>query len=186
MINPRNKSQLFLLLFFSTAVFGLMSCKDYNEKKSTVTEQTGNVKDSVHLDYSPHIRFDNIEQIYRDTSSTKWTDKGSFDWLYFEPGKIFFDFNPSCGYWFPTILKENKIIFYWARNMNCNFRRGLDTSFKGVKSPKIGDMFGEALLVNDTTIQINYYHKEWVRRINEAEYATIDTLFPSVFRIIHL
>jgi len=131
-------------------------------------------------------RFRSIKQVYEDSNSTKWTDEGSFWWLYFESGKVFFDFNPSCGYWFPAELKDERIVFYWSSNMNCNFNRGLDTSFDGIKSPKKEKPFGEVMLVNDSTIRISYYFEDWVRMINEAERKTIDTLFPSTFKVMRL
>ncbi len=180
-----NMNHMVRLLLYISTILPFLSCNN-DPKNNTILKERGiNVKDTERLELKP-IRFNDIEQIYRDTSSTKWTDKGSFDWLYFEPGKIYFDFNPSCGYWFPTILKKDRIIFYWAKNMNCNFHRGLDTTFQGIKSPKIGDMFGEVLLLDDTTIQVNYSFKEWVKRINEAQHRTIDTLFPSIFKVLDL
>src|SRR2546422_5040926 len=104
----------------------LISCVgNNNSHHNQPGEQRRRLKviDTAFKDVGNVIRFKSINQLYQDTSSTKWTDEGSFWWLYFEPGKVFFDFNPSCGYWFPTRLIKDKIVFYWANNMNCTFNR---------------------------------------------------------------
>ncbi len=163
-------------LLITVATICVLSCEQKNEQILNVNDQN---KAASEVTLS-------IEQLYNDTNSITFTDEGSFWLLYFEPGKVFFDFNPSCGYWFPSYLKNEKIIFNWATNMNCNFDRGLNQSFKGITSPKLGEPFGEILLENDTTLRINYYYKDWVKKVNEAEHLTIDTLFPSKFNIIHL
>jgi len=165
---------VFALLSFVT----LVGCEAGDKSKEKHSAKNGQVVKINSGADSSYVRFASIKQVYEDGNGTKWTDKGSFWWLYFASGKVFFDFNPSCGYWFPAELKSDKIIFYWARNRDCTFDRGLNATFKGVESPESGKAFGEICLINDTTIRINYFYKDWVKRVNEAERESIDTLFP--------
>ena len=79
-----------------------------------------------------------------------------------------------------------KIVFYWEKVFNCNFNRGLLASFKGIKNPEIHKEFGELYYLNDSTIKVNYYYKDWINAINNLEKSTIDTLFPSTFKRIIL
>jgi hypothetical protein len=127
-----------------------------------------------------------IQDIEKDSILTAWTDEGSFWLLRFEPNKVIYEFNPSCDYWFPSKIINNEIIFYWALNPNCNFNRGLKRRYKNIANPEIGKPFGKVKIVNDTTLTVNYYYKDWIKKINEDEYKTIDTLFPSKFKKIHL
>ncbi len=114
-----------------------------------------------------------------------WTDKGSFYALFFDTNKVEFAFNPSCGYCFPSKIIDNEIIFYWALNPNCTFDRGLERKYPNIKNPKIGEPFGKIKMLSDTTFMIEYYYKDWVKKMNEDEYKTIDTLFPSYFYRIY-
>ena len=176
-----------LLYLLLASEFQLCKAKSGKHATAVVDNPTTLVvKETSLKKTNENVGFNSLQQLYQDTSSVKWTDAGSFWWLYFEPGKVSFDFNPSCGYWFTTKLEKGKIVFYWAQNMNCNIHRGLDATFKNIQSPKIGKAFGEIYLINDTTIQIVYNYKDWVRKVNEKEHATIDTLFPNLFKIVRL
>lgn len=126
-----------------------------------------------------------VTKLYSDSGTYAFTDAGSFWLLYFQDSAVCFDFNPSCGVSFPANIHESKIIFNWSKNMNCNFDRGLNKTFKNVQTPEIGKPFGEFYLVNDSIGVVKYYYQDWVNKINEEEKRTIDTLFPTRFRLIH-
>ncbi len=113
-----------------------------------------------------------------------WSDDGSFYVLAFEPNQVHFIFNPTCGYWFPSKIINNEIIFYWELNPDCVFDRGLEIKYLNIENPEIGKPFGKIKMINDTTLYISYFYQEWVKKINEYEKESIDTLFPSVFRKI--
>ncbi len=110
-----------------------------------------------------------------------WTDKGSFYALFFELNKVYFQFNPTCIYWFPSKIINNEIIFYWALNPDCVFDRGLEKTYLNIENPTTGKPFGKIKLLSDTTFIIDYYYADWVKKINEEQYKYIDTLFPSYF-----
>jgi hypothetical protein len=168
---------LFLLLFLAA----LAACRENGNADFQAKAENNTATATEHT-----VRFKSIRQVYNDTASTKWTDAGSFWWLYFEPGKVWFDFNPSCGYWFPARPEDNRIVFYWALNSSCTFNRGLDTAFAGIQQPVKEKPFGQVTLVNDTTLRVDYFYEDWVRKVNECQRESIDTLFPSVFRIMRL
>ncbi len=117
-------------------------------------------------------------------NSIAWTDGGSFYLLIFEPNKVHFIFNPTCAYWFPSKIKENEIIFYWEMNEDCIFNRGLSKTFQNIENPEIGKPFGKIKLLNDSTLFIDYYYTDWIKKINTEEFVSIDTLFPSFFKKI--
>ena len=123
-----------------------------------------------------------LRELYNDSGSINFTDKGSFWLLNFRVGKIYFEFNPSCEYGFPARLDSNRIVFFWDDDKNCNFERGLHSGFSGVRSPIIGEPFGEVYRLDDSTLYIKYLYSDWIRRINDQERKSIDTLFPAVFR----
>lgn len=127
-----------------------------------------------------------IENLYSGTDESTWSDEGSFWLLYFKKNQIVFEFNPSCSATFPTKISHKKIVFYWEKNFNCNFNRDLSTSFQGIKNPEIHKEFGELYYIDDSTLTVNYYYKDWINAINNLEKSTIDTLFPSTFKRIIL
>lgn len=127
-----------------------------------------------------------IQDLEKQTILDRWTDKGSFWLLRFEPNKVIYEFNPSCEYWFPSKIINDEIVFYWAKNMNCSFDRGLSKSFKSIKNPELGKPFGKVKLINDSIIVVDYYYKDWIDKINKEETKTIDALFPSNFKKISL
>ena len=127
-----------------------------------------------------------ISRIENESILDVWTDNGSFYLLSFKPNKVIYDFNPSCGYWFPSEVINNEIVFYWQINENCTFERGLRTKFKDIENPLEGNPFGKIKMINDSTLMINYYYKDWINKINYQEQETIDTLFPRFFKRIHL
>jgi hypothetical protein len=174
-----------ILIIFSVLQI-VFSChhpdKDKENNSYTEREKEKKAGENDNHKTNKNCHFNSIRQLYEDTTVVMWTDEGSFWALYIEKGKVFFDFNPSCGYAYPAELKKEKIVFNWAREMNCNFNRGLDAIFEGVRSPQSGHPFGEIVLLNDSTLMVNYYYKDWVKRINETERSTIDTLFPTHFK----
>src|SRR5262245_61230126 len=93
----------------------ICSCAGHSGKKqhTTAAQDTRQTSNNDHEKRKPR-KLQTIMELYSDTNSINLTDKGSFWLLYFEPGKVYFDFNPSCGYWFPTTIQDNKIIFKWA------------------------------------------------------------------------
>jgi len=127
-----------------------------------------------------------IRDIEMESILDGWTDKGSFWLLTFKPNKVVYEFSPNCNYWFPSKIVNDEIIFYWALNENCSFDRGLRKTYKEVQNPEFGKPFGKVKIVNDTTIIVNYFYKDWIKRINESEKRDIDTLFPSRFNKIRL
>ncbi len=127
----------------------------------------------------------NIELLEKDWDSRGFWGSYDFFQLFFKPNKVYFHFNQPCVYWFPSKIIDNEIIFYWALNPDCTFDRGLERQYPNIKNSKIGEPFGKIKMLSDTTLMIEYYYKDWVKRINKDEYKTIDTLFPSYFYRIH-
>ena len=168
------------MLFFVNALSILLLIKCDNQKK----HQTDNDSSQEIKKHNTIVR--DIHQIEQQPSSIAWTDSGSFWLLTFKPEKVIFAFNPSCVYWFPSKVINNEIIFYWEINEDCNFDRGLTKTFLKIKNPEKGEPFGKIKIVNDSLLNISYYYKDWVRKINIEENATIDTLFPSSFKKIKL
>ncbi len=122
----------------------------------------------------------NIELLEKDwEESVFWCNYSDFFQLFFAPNKVYFHFSHTCLYWFPSKIIDNEIIFYWALNEDCTFDRGLERRYPNIKNPKIGEPFGKIKMLNDTTLMIEYYYKNWVKKMNEDE--SIDTLFPSYF-----
>ncbi len=158
--------------------------KSQGSEKQIMTVQEGE-KNSINkekaVDNQTKLK---IEDIERQTILDAWTDKGSFWLLRFTPNKVIYEFNPSCAYWFPSKIINNEIVFYWEDNKNCSFERGLSKKFASIKNPELGKPFGGVKLVNDSTIVVHYYYKDWIKKINKQESRTIDTLFPSSFRKI--
>jgi hypothetical protein len=123
-----------------------------------------------------------IDSLETESELLGWTDDGSFFLLNFEPGKVYYGFNPSCEYWFPSRIIDNEIIFYWAINEDCTFERGMKKTFKNIRNPILGEPFGKIKMVNDSVLEVDYYYTDWVKRVNEEEKKSIDTLFPKRFR----
>ncbi len=122
-----------------------------------------------------------ISLITKAPISIYWTDKGSFYALYFKANKVYFQFNPSCLYWFPSKIINNEIIFYWALIPNCVFDRGLEKTYSNIENPELEKPFGKIKLLSDTTFFIEYFYNNWVKKVNEEQYKYIDKLFPSYF-----
>jgi thiol-disulfide isomerase/thioredoxin len=179
----------FLIFFFLFGIFcpscHQMSKKYASEKKDSVISNKSVLLINPDNETKEHLK-QLSQKLLLDSGSINFTDKGSFWLLYFHSGKVVFDFNPSCGYSFPAYIVGDKILFNWAKDMNCNFDRGLNSKFGGTRSPEINKPFGEIKLLNDSTLFIKYYYEEWVKRINESEKRTIDTLFPTCFTTVRL
>ncbi len=141
-----------------------------------------NQKESVNKDLkekkekkTSNLNIGNIEVL---PNTIGWVGGGDF-YLAFSPNEVHFIFNGTCAYWYPSIIIKNEIIFYWAKNEDCTFDRGLSKKFKNIKNPELGKPFGKIKLLNDSTLFIDYYYTDWVKKINIEESETIDTLFPS-------
>lgn len=120
-----------------------------------------------------------VKNVYElDTNDMKclWRTKDIL-WVFFEKGKVYFDFSVSCGYWYKThYVNKQKIVFDWDYNEDCTYDIGMKKTFGVSKVPIKGKPFGEFILMNDTTMKINYYYTEWVEKINQHHNSTI---FPS-------
>lgn len=126
-----------------------------------------------------------LDSIYINTNyAYNFTDEGSFWLLYFNNGNLVFDFGPNSGHEFLAKKNNNEIVFYFDSKKTCGYDKDFDLQFKGIKSPIIGQPFGKLHLINDTTLIVNYFYKDWIKKINEKNYKFIDTLFPERFKRI--
>lgn len=126
-----------------------------------------------------------VNDVERLPDSIFWSGGGSFYCLAFEPEEVHFIFNPTCAYWFPSTIINNELVFYWKKNEDCIFDRGLSKRFNGIDNPEYGKPFGKIKLLDDSTLFIDYYYSDWVKKINIEESETIDTLFPFYFKKAH-
>lgn len=178
--------KILIVISFPLAI-SLLACHNKSSKNKKI-ETAGMKADSGRskvASFSSHP-IPSLDVLFRDSGSVNFTDNGSFWLLNFREGKVCFEFNPSCEYCFPVRVENNKMLFFWIEDMNCNFNRGLDAKFQGIRSPSKGDLFGEIYRINDSIIYVKYFFVDWVKMINEKEKSTIDTLFPSVFRSLTL
>ncbi len=172
------------ILYTTTICFLLIlvGCKNQIESNDKVSKR----KNATIVNQVKKIP--SLEILYHDNGIFTFTDTGSFWLLYFLKGKVNFDYSPNCGHTFDLQWdsKKTRITILFDKNKTCKYDFNFDLTFKGIDSPKEGKPFGEIYQMNDSTLRIDYFYEQWRQKINEKEKNTIDTLFPSVFRLINL
>ncbi|MCL2131395.1 MAG: hypothetical protein FWH36_02910 [Lentimicrobiaceae bacterium] len=171
---------IFVLIFF------LHSCNTHNHQKNDTVNNaiSGIVNDTIIVDSTNLISkcrntVKDIMEVYDDSAGHNIWHGGGVIWLVFEKGKVTFDYNFSCGFWYKTqIIDNKKIVFIWDYNLDCKYDSGIRKGFGLSRKPIKGKLFGEFVLVNDTLLKVNYYYPEWVKQFNKYH---DDEVFPTLF-----
>ena len=166
----------FLILFFE-GIFTfliLCGCTDNREK----LPQKGAPILSANKAANPHVL--SVQQLESDTIDI-WYGGGVC--ITFEQGKVLFDFNMQCSYYYPTQIDKDKLKIIWDDNKNCTYDIGVKSTFGINQYPIKGKPFGEFNIINDTLLHINYYFKNWIDKMNEHARKDIDTMFPTTLKM---
>ena len=92
-----------------------------------------------------------------------------------------YHYHGQCHYSYFTNKtgNENTLELYWSYKTDCLLNMDFLEKPNGIKKyPKRGDSFAQYTLVNDSTIRVNYYFPEWIKKINMI---TKDSIFPAYF-----
>jgi hypothetical protein len=156
-----------------------LSCKSFPNKNETKINNLGKhlTSDTVKAKVFNKLVICDLDTT--DSPIMSWVGGGVYS-LSFEKGKLYYSYNPQCVYWYPIECKNNKMIMYWDYNEDCVFNRGLKKTYGLSKYPRKGTPFASFNLVNDSTLNVEYYYPEWVKKINETEEKE-NAVFPEKF-----
>ncbi len=168
-----------ILIFFN-------SCDKHNGQKQPALKDYKNLKNNT---YKEDVIRDiiNIDATILELlpKNIEWTNQNDV-FVFFRHEKVYFNFSVSCTYWFPSKITDNEIVFYWEINEDCTYDVGIKRHFSEIKNPEIGKPFGKIKVLNDTTLFIDYYYTDWVKKINSERNNNDDTLFPTYLKKIDL
>lgn len=97
---------------------------------------------------------------------------------------VLYWFHGQCAYdYFTYQTSDTTIDVQWLYRSDCILNMDFLDKSNGVKKhPKLGDKFATLTLINDTSIQVNYYFPQWVEKVNKI---AKDSLFPSYYYLSH-
>ncbi|MDR2914514.1 MAG: hypothetical protein LBV74_06750 [Tannerella sp.] len=173
---------IYLLILITT-----VSCKNRNPEYSTTNENSSKEKDEKQeIKELPDKKSEQkkIGDYMSDTTDYFWSAKQSDTASYwvrivFQKEFAVYQFHGQCLYWFFTnhyYTGIDKIELLWSYKTDCLLDMDFLRKSNGIKKyPKMGDVFCEYKLINDTVIEVKYNFPEWIERINKMEK---DSIFP--------
>lgn len=125
------------------------------------------------------VKINNLRALSNDSCSIGFYGGGLFH-LCFKRNAVNFFFNPQCMYSYSTQERNDTLYFKWSYVSDCNQDMGLKKTFDVKKVPIENRPFGYFTLLNDTSLKVTYYYKEWVKKINES---SNDVMFPEIISV---
>ncbi len=162
-----------------TILIFLNCCAKNTEQKQYTLKYYKKLKTKTYKDDAiRNILNINVTKLELLPKNVVWTNQGDV-FVFFRQGKVYFNYSVSCAYWFPSKIIDNEIVFYWEINEDCTYDVGIKKHFSEIKNPEIGKPFGKIKILNDTTLFINYYYTDWLKKINEEQNNSDETIFPT-------
>jgi hypothetical protein len=147
--------------------FILFSCKEV--KKNDTPKSKGLPKTTTATTTRKRPSYKSLSEVVGEKEILKYwaAIKSYYPTLHFiTRDTLYLEFNGQCEYSFPFKLTDDSIVIYWDLIENCTHNIGIKKTFGLRDRPLIGKPFMTLRLVNDTTLQAVYLHREWVNHFN--------------------
>lgn len=99
-----------------------------------------------------------------------------------DDSRVDFFFSPQCVYSYAAYFSHDTIFFDWSFDANCTSDYGVESNFQLKSTPKLDAPFGYITKESDTTLNIEYFYKEWVEKFNSNQ-MNQDVLFPNAVSV---
>lgn len=123
---------------------------------------------------SERVRFSTIAQVVKDTESNAWVDHPdtgtslALRFNLYQGDTLGMSYDPSCWLLFPYKLERDKIVVYWACDVDSKYDSDLEKAVTRVERRYLGQPFMTLKLVNDTTLKAEYLLPGLIRKLNAS------------------